>query len=316
MTNIDISKKILWVAISLAILSSFVGCAALGMSNEVSQDTALESRGYASTDRLVTTKWVVDNLDNDNVKIVDIRKAEDYAAGHIPGALNYPYSELQVENNGVKGMIPPGENISAKLSSLGISPEDTIIIYDHIKNLWSTRLLWTLEVYGHEDARMMDGSWGVWSAEGKTVSTESPSISSTSYKFTKAKNESLIIDMAAVQASIDDNSSVVLDTRSADEYAGRDVRANRGGHIPSSINVEWVQNVDGEGKFLPASDLKSLYASANINSDLDIYTLCQTAVRATHSWFVLTDLLGYEDVSVYDGSWTEWGNDENTPIDS
>ena len=173
-----------------------------------------------------------------------------------------------------------------------------------------------MEVYGHEDARMMDGSWGVWSAEGKTVSTESPSISSTSYKFTKAKNESLIIDMAAVQASIDDNSSVVLDTRSADEYAGIDVRANRGGHIPSSINVEWVQNVDGEGKFLPASDLKSLYASANINSDLDIYTLCQTAVRATHSWFVLTDLLGYEDVSVYDGSWTEWGNDENTPIDS
>ena len=213
-------------------------------------------------------------------------------------------------------MIPPGENISAKLSSLGISPEDTIIIYDHIKNLWSTRLLWTLEVYGHEDARMMDGSWGVWSAEGKTISTESPSISSTSYKFTKAKNESLIIDMAAVQASIDDNSSVVLDTRSADEYAGRDVRANRGGHIPSSIHVEWVQNVDGEGKFLPASDLKTLYASANINSDLDIYTLCQTAVRATHSWFVLTDLLGYEDVSVYDGSWTEWGNDENTPIDS
>ena len=316
MTNIDISKKILWIAISIAILSTFVGCAALGMSNEVSQDTALESRGYASTDRLVTTKWVVDNLDNDNVKIVDIRKAEDYAAGHIPGALNYPYGELQVETNGVKGMIPPGENISAKLSSLGISPEDTIIIYDHIKNLWSTRLLWTLEVYGHEDARMMDGSWGVWSAEGKTVSTKSPSISSTSYKFTKAKNESLIIDMAAVQASIDDNSSVVLDTRSADEYAGRDVRANRGGHIPSSIHVEWVQNVDGEGKFLPASDLKTLYASANINSDLDIYTLCQTAVRATHSWFVLTDLLGYEDVSVYDGSWTEWGNDENTPIDS
>ena len=163
---------------------------------------------------------------------------------------------------------------------------------------------------------MMDGSWGVWSAEGKTVSTESPSISSTSYKFTKAKNESLIIDMAAVQASIDENSSVVLDTRSADEYAGRDVRANRGGHIPSSINVEWVQNVDGDGKFLPSSDLKTLYASANINSDLDIYTLCQTAVRATHSWFVLTDLLGYEDVSVYDGSWPEWGNDENTPIDS
>ena len=160
MTNIGISKKILWIAISLAMFSTFVGCAALGMSNEVSQDTALDSRGYASTDRLVTTKWVVDNLDNDNVKIVDIRKTEDYAAGHIPGALNYPYGELQVETDGVKGMIPPGENISAKLSSLGISPDDTIIIYDHIKNLWSTRLLWTLEVYGHEDARIINGKPG------------------------------------------------------------------------------------------------------------------------------------------------------------
>ena len=116
--------------------------------------------------------------------------------------------------------------------------------------------------------------------------------------------------------SIDDETSIVLDTRSADEYAGRDVRAERGGHIPESIHVEWVQNVDADGKFLPAEDLKNLYNSTSVTNELDIYTLCQTAVRATHSWFVLQELLGYENVAVYDGSWTEWGNLENTPIDS
>ena len=286
-------------------------------SGEVpAKDNALDSRGYASTSRLVTTEWVSNNLDNKNVKVIDIRKPEDYAKGHIPGALNLSYKELQVETNGVKGMIPSGDQIAAKLSSLGVESDDTIIIYDHIKNLWSTRLLWTLAVYGHEDTRMMDGSYGLWEKEGKTVNTESPSVKSTKYNFTGQARPELVIGIDQVLSSIDDKSSVVLDTRSADEYAGRDVRAERGGHIPESIHVEWVQNVDEDGKFLSADKLKSLYGGASVTEELDIYTLCQTAVRATHSWFVLEDLLGYDDVAVYDGSWTEWGNIPDTPIDS
>lgn len=175
---------------------------------------------------------------------------------------------------------------------------------------------WTLSVYGHEDAKLMDGAWELWKAEFKTVSLDSPAVEASSYAFTAAKNESLIISMDRVLSSLSDSSSVVLDTRSADEYVGRDERAERGGHVPSSIHVEWVQNVDADGRFLPAADLKSLYGAANVSDDLDIYTLCQTAVRATHSWFVLADLLGYGNVSVYDGSWTEWGNNKDIPIDS
>ena len=300
--------------LSALVLGVFGACAA---NNQVTKDTSLESRGYASTKRLVTTDWVAQNLDNDNVKVIDIRKTEDYDAGHIPGAVNYPYSKLQVEANGVKGMLPPAESIASELSSLGVTPGDTIVIYDHIKNLWSTRLLWTLSVYGHDDARMMDGAWGVWSKEAKTVSTGSTAVAASNYQFTSPKDESLVISLEAVVASIEDKGSVVLDTRSADEYAGRDVRANRGGHIPGSVHVDWGQNVDADGKFLDFNSLKQLYASANIGGgDLDVYTLCQTAVRATHSWFVLADLLGYENVAVYDGSWTEWGNREDTPIAS
>ena len=201
-------------------------------------------------------------------------------------------------------------------SALGIKDTDTIVVVDHIKNLWSSRLLWTLEVYGHGDTKLMDGSYALWESEGKKITSDSTSISSSKYSFTGEAKPELIISLQKVMESIDDETSIVLDTRSADEYAGRDVRAERGGHIPESIHVEWVQNVDADGKFLPAEDLKNLYNSTSVTNELDIYTLCQTAVRATHSWFVLQELLGYENVAVYDGSWTEWGNLENTPIDS
>ena len=298
-------------ALMLGVLS------ACSSTSDVSEDTSLDSRGYSSTERIVSTKWVADNLDNKNVKIIDLRKAEDYDAGHLPGALNYSSKELQVESGGVKGMIPPSTDISNKLSALGVESGDTIIIYDGNKSLWSSRLLWTLDVYGHDDARMMDGSFGLWEKENRAITTDTPSVKASTYKFTGTANSDLVTSIDTVLGSLGDSSSAVLDTRSADEYAGRNLRADRGGHIPDAIHLEWVNNVDEDGRFLPASDLKELYASAYITDELgDIYTLCQTAVRATHSWYVLADLLGFDNVSVYDGSWAEWGNREDTPIDS
>ena len=309
-----IKKFITLQTIFLLALSSLllVGCS----SDESNSDTSLESKGYASTDKLVSTSWVAERLDDKNLKIIDIRLPEDYAAGHIPDSVNLSYKELQVERDGVKGLIPSEKEMATKLSALGIKDTDTIVVVDHIKNLWSSRLLWTLEVYGHGDTKLMDGSYALWESEGKKITSDSTSISSSKYSFTGEAKPELIISLQKVMESIDDETSIVLDTRSADEYAGRDVRAERGGHIPESIHVEWVQNVDADGKFLPAEDLKNLYNSTSVTNDLDIYTLCQTAVRATHSWFVLQELLGYENVAVYDGSWTEWGNLENTPIDS
>ena len=314
MLNNKLTKLGLGVAIGALILGLLSACSS---DSDVTSDTTLDSRGYSSTERLVSTKWVEDNLDNKSVKIIDIRKSEDYDAGHLPGALNYSKKELQVESGGVKGLIPPSADISTKLSSLGVKCSDTILIYDGNKNLWSTRFLWTLDVYGHDDARMMDGSFGLWEKENRTITTDVPSISASTYNFKGTANSELVTNIDTVLGSLDDSSSVVLDTRGAEEFAGRDVRANRGGHIPGSIHVEWVNNVDEDGRFLPAADLKKLYGTADVTDDLgDIYTLCQTAVRATHSWFVLADLLGFDNVSVYDGSWTEWGNKEDTPIDS
>ena len=313
---ISISKKLFTIGLGSFIFLGLSILTACSDDTSTKTDTSLEGKGYAENARLVSTNWVADNIDNDDVVIIDIRKPEDYAAGHLPGALNYSYKELQVEKDGVKGLIPPADQIAAKLSSLGVSSSDTIIIYDHIKNLWASRLLWTLDVYGHENARLMDGSLALWEAEGKAIDTVVPTPSSSTYDFSSEPNLNLIISLEEALATIGDPSKLVVDTRSADEYAGRDVRAERGGHIPESIHLKWTQNVAEDGTFLSADELSKMYGSANINSDQEIATLCQTAVRATHSWFVLTDLLGYEDVAVYDGSWTEWGNREDTPIDS
>jgi len=299
------------VTIALMVFS-IVACS---NSSEVATNATISSKGYHSTERIVSTAWVEDNLSKKNVKIIDIRKPEDFDAGHIEGALNYYYKELQVESNGVAGLIPDADTISAKLSSLGVESSDTIIIYDHIKNLWASRLLWTLSVYGHDDARLMDGSYGLWTQENRSFTTDVSQVKASSYKFGE-ENLNLITSIDTVLNSLDNSSSIVLDTRSPDEYSGRDVRALRGGHIPDAINVEWVHNLDDDGRFLPAEDLAKLYSTANISKDSEIYTLCQTAVRATHSWFVLSELLGFDNVSVYDGSWTEWGNIEDTPIES
>jgi len=298
------------------IIAAAVLALAGACSDSVEQDSSLEDRGYASIKRLVTTDWVAENLATDNVVVIDVSKQAQYDEGHIPGALSYPTSELQVERDGVKGLLPAASDIEEYLSGLGVSPDDTIIIYDHIKSLWGSRLLWTLRVYGHDNVRLMDGAYGLWVKEGRDISTTSPSPKSSSYKFSGKPNKSLIVGIDQVLENIGDEKSLVVDTRSADEYSGRDVRAARGGHIPESVHLEWTQNVDEDGRFLSAAKLKDLYLGSDITGDLAIYTLCQTAVRATHSWFVLAELLGYDDVAVYDGSWTEWGNSADTPIDS
>jgi len=266
---------------------------------------------------LVSTEWLADNINDENLVIIDVRKKEQYDEGHIPGAVHLtPGQVFQQEINGVKGMLPSADHIAKHLSTIGAKPDSTILIYDGIKNLWATRGLWALDVYGHKNTILLDGVWTKWSAEGREISTTTPTVKTSSYKFSGSPNTSIIAGWEEVLASVGDPSKLVCDTRTAEEYSGKDARADRGGHIPESVHLEWVKSNNDNHEFIEASQLQSIYDEAGLTEGKTIYTLCQTAVRAAHTYFVLHDLLGYDNVKVYDGSWIEWGNNQELPLET
>ena len=290
----------------------FISCAESG-----EKMSEIDGRGYSDSSRLVSTEWVESEINNEKIIIIDVRKKEEYDKGHIPGAFHMTPGEVfQQEINGVKGMLPSPSHIEKNLSLIGVKPDSTIVLYDGNSNLWASRGLWALQVYGHENTKLLDGVWGKWEKEGREVSTSIPKANASNYKFESSLDGSIIAGFDEILESIEDPTKIVCDTRSPEEYTGKDVRADRGGHIPNSKNVNWVMGVNEEGEFKSASELKELYEGAGITDGETIYTLCQTAVRATHTWFILTDLLGEESVKVYDGSWTEWGNDPSLPIET
>ena len=165
--------------LALVALAGAALIAACGGDDEVAQVTGLDDRGYADTSRLVTTEWIEDNLDNDSVLLIDLRNAESYAAGHIPGALQIPRTALQVEIDGVPGLIPPAADVAAEFGAIGATPDTTIVFYDQRGSIWGSRGLWVLAVYGHEDVRLLDGDFPLWESEGHEISTETPTVSAS-----------------------------------------------------------------------------------------------------------------------------------------
>lgn len=306
-----------WVVPFLMVLTLLLSACVAPIAAPAPAAAPVAPTEYANPDVLVDTEWVLAHLDAPNVRFLDLaNNAEDYAAGHIPGALFVSgFGDLTNPADSTRGQILTQDALSELFSRLGISADTIVVAYDNSNNLWASRAYWSFKYYQHADVRVYNGGIKKWVADGQALSTDEVVVTPTEYVAQDA-DPAIRTTTEYVLERLDDDGVVLCDTRNPNEFAGTDVRSARGGHIPGAINIEWNNAVQQDGTFKPVTALWDLYTKAGFDPNKQIITYCQTGVRGAHTWFVLRELLGYPDVRNYDGSWEEYGNLPDTPIES
>jgi thiosulfate/3-mercaptopyruvate sulfurtransferase len=278
------------------------------------QDGAARETEYFHPEYLVGTVWLDENRDHPALVIVDFgRDSYDYDEAHIPGAVFVDAEWIAAEIDGVPGMLGPVDRVVDVLERSGVNDASTVVVYDAGTGLWASRLVWALEFLGHRDARLLNGGIARWVEEGREVSAEVPMVGAGA--LTPRVDLSVLATKDWILGNLESQDVTMLDVRSLPEYTGEDARAMRGGHIPGSVNLDWVRALteDDAPVFLTAGELRSLFEQAGVTPDREIVTYCQGGVRAAHTYLALK-LLGYPRVRMYDGSWVEWGNDSLVPV--
>jgi thiosulfate/3-mercaptopyruvate sulfurtransferase len=272
-------------------------------------------------DVLVETDWVADHLEDDSIRIVEVDENPAlYAEAHIPGAIGFDWrNDLQDQ---VKRDFLSPEEFGRLMGSRGISNDHTIVLYGDRNNWFAAYTYWYFLYYGHDNVKLMNGPREKWISEGRDTSTEEPSYSPATFD-AKPGDEAIRAHREEVIEALDGGRSLV-DVRSPQEFSGELIAmagyeqegAQRSGHIPGAISVPWAQAVNEDGTFKSADDLRELYTSKGVIQDgTPVIAYCRIGERSAHTWFVLHELLGLDDVENYDGSWTEWGNLVNVPIE-
>lgn len=281
----------------------------------------LSLSAYAS-DSVVSTAWVAENLNDNDIRIVEVSvEPGKFERAHVPGAANLRWHTDLVDP--IKRDIVSKENFEEMMSRLGIDNNTTVILYGDHNNWFAAWGAWVFHIYGHENVRIMDGGREKWEAERRPTTSRASSFSASSYQVQQT-NDHLRTNLADVLAIAEGNvDGVLVDIRSPQEYSGQVIApegiqelAIRAGHIPGAVNVPWgtVVNPD-DGTFRSADELKQIYAEKGIDGSKPIVTYCRIGERSSHTWFVLSEILGYE-VKNYDGSWTEYGNAVGVPIEN
>ncbi len=319
-------KKLLTALLVLTMIVSFVGCA----SPDVKTESELEEQetkydAYANPDFIVSAVRAKEIIESgDKVAVIDIRNSAEYLLGHIPMAQNiwrpdYSADEGEYEFGGMRANT---DKFVKLLGELGIDNDTMVLLYDGKGDYDGARFLWQLEMIGHEKMALIDGGIQGWKAAGFEATTEKPEVTATEYKFDGDIDDTKLATLEDVKAAIEDPNVIILDTRSIEEATGEDLKSGafRKGRIPSSVWIEYKEAINtGDGAdmtFKTVEELKAIYEAKGITPDKTIIPYCQSGVRSAHTTFVLTHLLGYENVKNYDGSWIEWSFYEELPLET
>jgi thiosulfate/3-mercaptopyruvate sulfurtransferase len=276
---------------------------------------------YKHAEVLVDTNWVNKHLKDSKVRIaeVDYDSTANYNLGHVPGAVLYDWRKDM--NDPVARDILSKEKFEELLGRSGVTNDTTLVLYGDFNNWFAAFAFWIMKYYDVEKVVLMNGGRKKWIAEDRQMTRDTPSFTRTQFK-ASGPDQGIRTYMDYVRKSLNQPNKVLVDVRSPTEFTGEitappeypNEHAQRGGHIPSAVNIPWSQAVKDDGTFKSEQDLSNLYQSKGVTSDKEVITYCRIGERSSFTWFVLKYLLGYPDVKNYDGSWTEWGNMIRNPI--
>ncbi|MGH3132521.1 MAG: sulfurtransferase [Gaiellaceae bacterium] len=270
---------------------------------------------------LVTTDWLAENLAEPGLVVAEVDENPDlYEEGHIPGAVKLHWRD-DLQDPLIRDVVSKAD-FERLMGERGIANDASIVLYGDKNNWFAAFAYWYLKTYGHEDVRLLDGGRQKWIEEGRELTTDAPSVSSTTYT-AKERDESIRVRRDEVLAGLGTRGIALVDVRSPQEYSGElqappgyeQEGALRTGHIPGAQSVPWATAVRDDGTFKGTDELREIYGSKGVTPDKEVHAYCRIGERSAHTWFVLRELLGYENVKNYDGSWTEWGNLVEVPIE-
>jgi thiosulfate/3-mercaptopyruvate sulfurtransferase len=285
--------------------------------------TEIAERGYAHPEVLVSTDWVAEHLNDPSVRIVESNEDQLlYPSGHIPGAVQVDWAADL--NDQLRRDYLDRSGFEALMSRIGATKDTTVVFYGDKNNWWATYAFWVFQLFGHTNAKVMDGGRLKWEKEGREMTRDVPTFAATSYTAPERDDKKIRIFRDEVLQKLNSQTKLV-DVRSPQEYSGERTHMAeypqegvlRGGHIPGAKSVPWARAANpDDGTFKSAEELKAIYEQEQgLNAKDDVIAYCRIGERSSHTWFVLTHLLGYPSVRNYDGSWTEWGNSVGVPVE-